>query len=468
MKSALNGSDGEVRSDEDVRRALVEALASMAPEVKEAIPVLIENLNAESRWDFFIEEALLQYKAEAVPELIKALPRKEVFDVLGDLGPDAKDAVPAVVKVLRSPPREYHDARDNAVACLAKIGPAAKEAIPALTELLQDDGSKLNEKRRQGWHHEQFEFAVALIHIDSENAAAIAHLKKAESSKDPGAQVRATFELARANPRDADAVRRLGGYAQTFPMERARVVGYLGELGPRAKEFFPLAKELMADPPRNVLGPGQMYEAAVKIDPAAAVPLLMPLLRHKNADTRQQAMRALAKAGAHAKVAVPVLRELATDDPDNDEHEFEGLFERQLAINVLHQIEGTKPPRRTPRPSLAFEPVNVDPATPFRLASLASGRQFDGMDPPIRGAQITADQRWVVAWGEDDDGFLTRLGRALGKTAPCPGDQPDANRLCHGLARPGDFDARAAGGRRRRGHSAVRSQNRQGGDFNDP
>ncbi len=94
------------------RMSVTAVLALIAPDefpVEEAVATLIAGLKDEDRY----------------------VHRRAVF-ALGEMGPLAKEAVPALIDELQGP------ARHEAVLALGKIGPAAKEAIPALTAALGD------------------------------------------------------------------------------------------------------------------------------------------------------------------------------------------------------------------------------------------------------------------------------------------------------------------------------------------
>ena len=78
---------------------------------------------------------------KVVPGLIDALQDKDTgirtasLDTLGVIGPAAKDAVPAIVRVLLND--KWMDVRTEAAKALGKIGPAAREAIAALKQPLR-------------------------------------------------------------------------------------------------------------------------------------------------------------------------------------------------------------------------------------------------------------------------------------------------------------------------------------------
>jgi HEAT repeat protein len=76
----------------------------------------------------------------SVSELIQGLKsedvgvrRRAIFDV-GRVGPEARDAVPALIEILLSEEEEY--VRQAAAHSLGRIGPDARAAIPALTKAL--------------------------------------------------------------------------------------------------------------------------------------------------------------------------------------------------------------------------------------------------------------------------------------------------------------------------------------------
>ena len=55
--------------------------------------------------------------------------------VLGEMGPKAKEAIPALVEALKRQPMPGESVADNAALALGKIGPDAAEAVKALWEV---------------------------------------------------------------------------------------------------------------------------------------------------------------------------------------------------------------------------------------------------------------------------------------------------------------------------------------------
>ena len=59
----------------------------------------------------------------------------DAIETLGDMGPEAKNAVPTLIEQLNSS-EDY--LRESAVLTLGAIGPQAKEALPALRKMKDD------------------------------------------------------------------------------------------------------------------------------------------------------------------------------------------------------------------------------------------------------------------------------------------------------------------------------------------
>src|SRR5262249_47556544 len=69
-----------------------------------------------------------------IAELRQGNPRAAY--VLGEMGPKARDAIPALIEALKRKPMPGESVSDNAALALAKIGP---EAVPALGRVLRDN-----------------------------------------------------------------------------------------------------------------------------------------------------------------------------------------------------------------------------------------------------------------------------------------------------------------------------------------
>ncbi len=85
-------------------------------------------------------DALARIGQPAVPELVKALGhtepvvRRQAVEVIGRIGPDANDAVSALVYTLDAD--ENEEVRKAAVRALGQIGPNAEAAVEPLMRLI--------------------------------------------------------------------------------------------------------------------------------------------------------------------------------------------------------------------------------------------------------------------------------------------------------------------------------------------
>jgi hypothetical protein len=159
------------RDCENRRRAIV-AIRDIRPRAKEAVPDLIQALRATSTREVAAQAlgAIGSDAKDAVPALIKVVKRrltgyKSAVDALGAIGPDAKQAVPTLIQALRSRrlakpcyaddlspaallinrasmgtlapaciARGDFEYSEHLISALGRIGPSATDAVPLLVE----------------------------------------------------------------------------------------------------------------------------------------------------------------------------------------------------------------------------------------------------------------------------------------------------------------------------------------------
>ena len=165
-------------NDSDVRRSAAKGLAEMGPEAKDAAPALLAALKNDK--DLFVRRfaakalgeveaavtALGKMGEPAVPPLIDALKNKsadpkkpkkgpaatdstafvrtKAAEALGNMGPKAKSAVPALIDALKDP-----NVRTEAAIALGNIGPDAKSAVSALQDAATAKGNKKDKAFKQ-------------------------------------------------------------------------------------------------------------------------------------------------------------------------------------------------------------------------------------------------------------------------------------------------------------------------------
>lgn len=124
--------------DPRVRLAAGRALIALDPDPEISRPLLeevLDNVQQDVLTDML--DSLAQLGPIAVPRLIKALDyeraRPHVIYILGQIGPEAEPAVPALLALMGDDDEAV--CRETLIA-LAKIGPAAEEAVAPLVEAL--------------------------------------------------------------------------------------------------------------------------------------------------------------------------------------------------------------------------------------------------------------------------------------------------------------------------------------------
>jgi HEAT repeat protein len=205
---------------------------------------------------------------------------------LGAMGPDAADAVPALIGLVK---KKSHGAVAAAIA-LRKVGPAGKQAIPAFIDLLQHVDDDRDKVRVCEPCVPQGTIAVAtaesLAHFGPDSRAAIPALIRALVCSNPSTRNSAVEALPRIDPdweKNAIPILLKELTEAKTQSSRSQVIWVLMCRGPLAKD---------------------------------AVPHLLPFLQHADDDLRLGAVNALAAIGPAAAVAIPKLTPLLQDDSD--------------------------------------------------------------------------------------------------------------------------------------------------------
>lgn len=263
-----------------VRHYTIKAIAKVG---KPAVPLLLGLLKDPEISESVIEallsiDKLSMGKAE-IPALVDALATKDravrvfVLAAILKVGPEAKTAVPAILKILK----EESDStlRDMCMDGLEKIGAEAKDAAPYLTEALKDRASALRA-------------AEVLASIGGFRASsAIGTLTENLTHNDEKLRARAAAGLLKIDPEQlpATSVRALTLAALKDTDERVRSVA---------------------------------VEALVKIGKGAVPGLVNVLQTDINSSLRLRACLALGEIGPAAKDALPVVNAVASDDRSSD------------------------------------------------------------------------------------------------------------------------------------------------------
>jgi HEAT repeat protein len=129
--------------DRGVRVQAAIALGKIGPRARNAVPALFEALKDPQIYEASMEalEIIGLDSKEAIPALIEALKCKDLRTFAAErLLNIGTDAVPELIKALEG---DYGPVREYAAWILGKMGPDAEEAIPALTRALWDKDKRV-------------------------------------------------------------------------------------------------------------------------------------------------------------------------------------------------------------------------------------------------------------------------------------------------------------------------------------
>jgi len=301
--------------DRTKRHDAANALGQTGPAAKAAVPALTEAL-------------------KDTDEIVRA----RAAEALGMIGPDAGSAAPALIEVMKKD--SYGTARSWAAGALAGIGMGAKGAsVPALMEALTDKDISRS--------------AAAALDKMGEGAAAAERLTKIVNDKTATPEARGNAVMALTYAGDhKPTVSLLVSIVRdetADPEIRKRAALGLGYIGEEAKDAAPALlaaldqKGVSDSAPWSLWRLGETEKAVARLselvvtarDPEvrrnaasglvsmaggnappeakAAVPALIEALKIKD-DARLSVVNALGEIGPDAKAAVPALMELLKDD----------------------------------------------------------------------------------------------------------------------------------------------------------
>lgn len=284
----------------------ITAIGHMGPAAVPATPRLIELLNSgDENIRYSAEQALQQIGKLAVPELIIALKdarrRQAAVQVLSGIGPDAAEAVPSLVPLLKDPDAGF---QREVVLALATIGPAAETAGPLLVKLFENTDFK---------YRPAVAFALARLNVKE----GIPALKEAfKTSADTVLQMASIWALLHLEPKNDD----YKDLALPFliialddnnPRIRREAANTLGSLGSKASSAVDGLQKHLADKEASVRKEALITLAKIGPDGAGAVPGIQQMLGDEDPAICCIASYALGRMGEPAKAAIPQLKKLA-------------------------------------------------------------------------------------------------------------------------------------------------------------
>jgi HEAT repeat protein len=295
----------------------LQALRQIQPEPKTVMPDLQELLKSTNPYQrAMTADAMVAVDHEnktVLPVLIELLGDKQWWGTavlaLGRMGPNAKEAVPDLVKLLKTPPNPF--ARTQIVSALGQIGPEAKAAVPALLDLIKAEKEINIRHAALG--------ALKAIHADSKEVAPamLALLKE----NDPNTFIRYTAleVLGQGGKESKEAIPVLvEGLKNGDVIYRVRAADALSKIDPdQAKEkATPVLEEILTQ--QNYFR-WQAAAVLVRIDPdhRKAWDAFHEVLKDPLENNRALALDALGQIAADAKTMVPDIKNALKDSAPN-------------------------------------------------------------------------------------------------------------------------------------------------------
>ncbi len=238
----------------------------------------------------------------------KAPPNVRLFAIaaIGEIGADAKTAVPSLVTALQDSRPEI---RLKAIEALADIGASAKAAVPDLRTVLKDKDS--DDKVRQA-------AAKALGSIGINAKAAIPDLINALNDPSEAVRVQTVTALPNLGPDAKAAISELiPVLSDSSRSVRLSTIESLARFGQDAKPAVPPLAQLLSDPDRQIRLATTITLGKIGTAASDAVPELTKALANSDRTTRSWAAMALGKIGTNAKPAIAELTR-ALSDSDKD------------------------------------------------------------------------------------------------------------------------------------------------------
>ncbi len=324
--------------DEEIRSAAMDAVKQIGSG-PESVSALMEAL-ADEGIGSDAAEALASVGPSAVPALAKALKKRDgqaranAIDALTQLGPKAKEAVPALIDALADDDVYY-----AAVEALWKIKELPEEDVPALVALLRPGDKKAVGHSEAAWQSAARQHAMYLLGWMGWKARdAIPALVEALGDRDPALRLAAAEALwiierrpervlptliAAVQPGGEKAVRR--DKDEGRDTDRGWAMSLLGEIGPQARQTIPAVAQALGDPDPELRC--RAPEALWRIEgrPERLVPTLIALVECREEDApegatwwdpsyiRCRAAALLGAIGPEARQAVPALIQAIKD-----------------------------------------------------------------------------------------------------------------------------------------------------------
>ena len=412
--------------NDEVRKAACEGLGNFGPGAEAAVPALCRLLGAE----YYVQKAAIK--------------------ALGQIG---SAAAPSLGEALS---HEASHVRFAAVELLRKIGPAAEAAVPELSKALTPPRDVLMLSMTESTQEARFRETVArtLGQIGPAAEAAVPALSKALADLDNGVRKAAARVL---DDMGVDPLHRVSFLIEALSDEKSLVrygaARSLGEIGSVTEAVVPALNKALADEDVGVRG--QAAEALGQIGPAAeaAVPTLTKMLADEDTSLRKRAARALGQIGPTAEVAVAALTKALADEDALVRHSVTKALDSMRVDprrRILRLIEALSDENSSVRLGAAMALADIGPAAEPAVAALTKALEDGDTGVRDRAAEALAKigpaagpavAALTKALEDRDTGVRDKAAKALGQIGPAAG--PAVAALTKALKQYGVYRAAA-------------------------
>lgn len=365
----------ELLKDEDaqVRRQGVHAIMAIRPGPKVTVPLAVELLeDGDAGVRLRVLNAISEAGPAALPSLIEALSNKKAAYwaclVLRDMGPAAKDAVPALTKLLDDPRPEI---RREAILALAAMEGDSEPAVPKIVALLKDP-----------------EVAVAATYALARNGFIPGNaeeiIRRNISSEDGLLSTTSLWALAKVHPDDAslrrDVTRKLiARLKDKDPFVRVQAARALAALPPAPEITEPIWEEAMKEADETTMR--HALDAFAQLGASAVPRLIMALQMEK---IRLEVVYILAQIGPDAAPAALPLARLLVDPNEQIAHEAAlalaaiGPGAKAAVPNLLARLQRVEDANT---PAIVYALGKIDPGAANAQPALANALKSE--DPKV-------------------------------------------------------------------------------------
>lgn len=364
-------------SEQSVRRQALDALAAIRPGPKVTVPLFAKLMqDSDPGVRMRVMQAVADAKGAAVPALVEALANDAAAYwacvILCDIGPEAVDAVPALVEKLKDRRPEI---RREATLALTAIG--STSAVEKIVPLLKDEPSRVAATYALG--------ALGRIPADAERV-----IRTNVKSNDGLLATTSLWALARVHPDDMNLKRStltqlVARLKDRDPFVRAAAARALAALPPSPEIAGPIFEKALADADETTTH--YMLDALAGLG-SQAVPRLIAALKHSA--LRPQVANVLGQMGPTAAPATAALARLVNDPDPN------------VSIEATHALAKIGPGAKAALPALveALQQTDGKPAHAAAYALGMIGPDAAAAEPALLGVIKGSDNSFslLCAW----------------------------------------------------------------------